>query len=107
MARPLPKMKAPALRKKRAQEPPQRRVGTQAELGEEHLEAAPAVAMGELGPGSVEGPAALPLGNGENLRTGDVEDLGLRLKRRISQGQAIRSVLGRARVTQITSRPPS
>src|SRR5207253_4162554 len=62
-----------------ASQPQERGVGTEAELVDEHLEAAPPVSMGELGPRGVEGPAALPLGGGQYLGSGDVADLGLRV----------------------------
>ena len=55
----------------------QRGVAGEAELLDEHLEAAAPVPMGEIRSGGIEGPAALPRRHGEHVGRGDVADLGV------------------------------
>ena len=67
---------------------------------DEHLERAESVAVGVLGPGRVVGVRTLAFSNLEHLIGRHVEELGVRVDEvLISQGQAIRSVFGRSRVT--------
>jgi hypothetical protein len=78
----------------------ERRIVSQREVFDQHLEAASPVTMRELGAGASNDRAASRLATSEDIVGWDVEDLGVRVDEAADQpGHAIRSVFGRSRVT--------
>jgi hypothetical protein len=81
----------------------QGRIVAEVEVVDKDFEGAFAISMGEPGARGIKGPTIQLCRGGQYLFGGDIDDLGVgSMNRRISQGQAILSVLGRARVTHFT-----